>query len=333
MSALPIVHPGMREAVAPPEHRGLARDEVRLLVTDRAARTHVDDRFRNLAAYVRPGDLFVVNDSATVPAALRATRADGTMLLLHVATKIDERLWMAEPRGTVAAGETLALEDGASATAIAPVDAAHPRLWYVRFDLPLAMNAYLAKVGEPIRYGYVHERFPLADYQTIFARHNGSAEMPSAARPFSMRVVREVQRAGGTFTAVTLHCGVSSFERPERPATERYDVPLKTADAVNRARESGRRVIAVGTTVVRALESSVRSGLVTASSGWTDIVIEPHTRIYAADAIVTGFHEPAATHLSMLRAFIDAELLDDAYALAAAEGFACHEFGDIHLIA
>lgn len=333
MSALPMSATGMREAVAPPEYRGLARDEVRLLVTDRAARTHVHDRFRNLASYVRPGDLFVVNDSATVPAALRATRANGDSLMLHVATKIDERLWMAEPRGSVDAGEMLALEDGATATPIAPVDAAHPRLWYVRFDLPLAMSAYLAKVGEPIRYGYVRERFPLADYQTIFARRNGSAEMPSAGRPFSSRVVRDVQRVGGTFAPITLHCGVSSFERPERPATERYAVPLKTADAVNRARESGRRVIAVGTTVVRALESSVQGGKVTASSGWTDIVIEPHTRLYAADAIVTGFHEPAATHLSMLRAFVDAELFDEAYALAASEGYAYHEFGDIHFIA
>lgn len=331
MSAVPFV--GMQEAIAPPERRGIARDEVNLLVTNRQSRTHVHDRFRNLAAYVRPGDVFVVNDSSTMAAALRAVRVDGTPIVLHVATMIDERLWTAEPRASVVAGETFALPDGGSATAIAPVDPARPRLWYVRFDLPVSMHAYLTKAGEPIRYGYVRERFPLSEYQTMFARKSGSAEMPSAARPFSARVVHEVRAAGGTFVPITLHCGVSSFELPERPSTERFAVPEKTAGVVNAARAEGRRIVAVGTTVVRALESSVRDGRVSPASGWTDIVIEPETRLYAVDALVTGFHEPAATHVSMLRAFVDAGLLDDAYAEAASAGYRYHEFGDIHFIA
>ena len=323
---------GLREAIAPPERRGIARDDVRMLVTDRSKRSHVHDRFRNLAAYVKPGDVFVVNDSATVAAAVRATRKNGDVLTLHVATMIDPHLWMVEPRGAVAFGETLDLPDGGTATLLSPVDPKFARLWYARLDLPLPMHAYLAKVGEPIRYGYVNERFPLSDYQTMFARESGSAEMPSAARPFTSRVVREVRRAGGRFVAITLHCGVSSFERPERPATERYVVTPQAALEVNRARDEGRRVIAVGTTAVRALESSVHGDRAIASSGWTDIVIEPETRVRSVDALLTGFHEQAATHMSMLRAFVDGELLDEAYGLAADEGYYYHEFGDIHLI-
>jgi S-adenosylmethionine:tRNA ribosyltransferase-isomerase len=306
---------------------------VRLLVTDRAAGTHVHDSFFNLSVYVRSGDVFVVNDSATMPAAVRATRQNGETIALHVATTIDPTLWTVEPRGLVAVGEVLSLPDGGVVTLITPVDPEFARLWYARFELPLPMHAYLAKVGEPIRYGYVHERFPLTDYQTIFARRNGSSEMPSAARPFSSRVVREVRRAGGQFVTVTLHCGVSSFEYPERPATERYTVSPEAANAINEARSDGRRIVAVGTTAVRALESSVYDERVVASSGWTDLVIDPDTKIRVVDALITGFHEPAATHMSMLRAFVDAKLLEEAYAIAAEEGYYHHEFGDIHLIA
>lgn len=320
------------EATAPAERRGLARDGVRLLVTDRASRRHVHARFTELAAHLRAGDLLVVNDSATLPAALTASRENGEQLLLHVSTKFDERLWMTEPRGTVLLGEELRLPDGGSAVLIAPVDPNRPRVWYAWFQLPSPMNTYLARYGEPIRYAYVTERFPLADYQTIFARVPGSAEMPSAARPFTPRVVADLRAAGVELQTITLHCGVASYEAPERPGPERYAVSHATAEAVNAARNQGRRVIAVGTTALRALESAVHGDGLLAASGWTDLVLDAGHRMRSADGLLTGFHDETATHLWVLRAFLDRELLASAYDEAAEYGYAYHEFGDVHLI-
>lgn len=215
---------------------------------------------------------------------------------------------------------------------IAPVEPEHPRLWYARFDLPLPMYAYLARFGEPIRYGYLKQRIPLEEYQTLFAREPGSSEMPSAARPFTPRVVDALRRRGVEFRAVTLHCGVASFESPERPATERFAVTHSTAEAVNQARREGRRVIAIGTTALRALESAVARGEVVAASGWTDLFVDETYRPKAVDGLLTGFHDPAATHLGILRAFLDGALLRSAYAEAAEHAYHYHEFGDVHLI-
>ena len=332
MNACALQTSSLREAVAPPERRGIARDEVRLLVTDRQHRTNTHTRFLQLAGFLQPGDVLVVNDSATLPAAIDATRGSGQTLKLHVSTMIDRRLWTVEPRGSVRSGEELQLPGGASAIAIAPVEPEHPRLWYAWFDLPSPMSEYLLQFGEPIRYGYMRERFPLSDYQTVFANEYGSSEMPSAARPFTPRVLTALRDRGVEIAAITLHCGVSSFEAPERPATERYAVSPETAHIVNQAKAESRRIIAAGTTPLRALESAMRDRGVVASSGWTDLVIEAEYRPKVVDALLTGFHDTAATHQWILRAFLDPELLSSAYADAAESGYYQHEFGDLHLI-
>ncbi len=332
MSAAEPLVPVLRDAIAPPEYRGLARDEVRLLVTDRTAHTHRHARFGDLPDFVRAGDLFVVNDSATVPAALRAVRRDGGELMLHLATHLLERLWLVEPRAAVVRGEALSLPGGLHAVLLAPLDEQRPRLWCAELSPAPVIEEYLAAFGEPIRYGYVRERFPLNAYQTIFARVPGSAEMPSAARPFSPRVVHALRERGATFAHVTLHCGVSSYEQPERPASEPFEVPFETADAVRHARDEGRRVIAVGSTVVRALESSVRNGLPIASAGRTDLVLDERYVPHVVDALLTGFHHASATHQWMLRAFAASADLREAYRQAAEHGYRQHEFGDSHLI-
>jgi S-adenosylmethionine:tRNA ribosyltransferase-isomerase len=166
----------------------------------------------------------------------------------------------------------------------------------------------------------------------MFARTRGSAEMPSAARPFTPTVVETLRQRGVTIAPITLHCGVSSFEAPERPPMERFAVPHTTAKTVSDARRTAGRVIAVGTTVVRALESSMLDGRVVASSGWTDLVIDARHRVRSVDGLLTGFHEPAATHLWLLESFLDSALLNCAYAEAADRGYRYHEFGDVHLI-
>lgn len=332
MTAAPVFAHGLVEATEPPEYRGVARDGVRMLVTDRQARSHSHAHFYDLPAILRRGDLLVVNNSATLPAAIRAQRNSGDAVQLHVSTKIDERLWMVEPRGPIDAGEVLTLPGGASATVIAPVEPRRPRLWYVAFQSNAPMYAYLAQFGAPIAYAYLDRSFPLRDYQTLFAREIGSSEMPSAARPFTKAVVAQLRRHEVEVATITLHCGVASFEAPERPGIERFTVSHATADRVNAARHDGRRVVAVGTTVVRALESAAADGGVSATQGWTDLFIDDTYQLKVVDAVLSGFHAASATHLSMLHAFMDAELLGSAYAEAGEYGYAYHEFGDVHLI-
>jgi S-adenosylmethionine:tRNA ribosyltransferase-isomerase len=194
------------------------------------------------------------------------------------------------------------------------------------------MYAYLAQFGTPITYAYVNRSFPLRDYQTLFAREIGSSEMPSAARPFTKAVVAQLRHRGIEVATITLHCGVASFETRERPGIERFTVSPAAADRVNAARREGRRVVAVGTTVVRALESAATDDSVIAAQGWTDLFVDETYPLKAVDALLSGFHAATATHLSMLRAFMDAKLLESAYAEAGEYGYAYHEFGDIHLI-
>ncbi|HEY0798925.1 MAG TPA: S-adenosylmethionine:tRNA ribosyltransferase-isomerase [Candidatus Baltobacteraceae bacterium] len=324
--------PPANEAKTAPERRGLARDGVRLLVTEASTATHRDATFRELPAFLRPGDLLVVNDSATLPAALAATASDGRLVPLHLSTHISNELWLAEPRAPVTAGERATLADGASATFIAPVDAAKPRLWYTALTLEQPVFAYLMKHGKPIRYNYVTEPLALADYQTMFARVLGSAEMPSAGRPFTPRVVIALQARGIGLAAITLHTGVSSAERDERPYSERFAVSAACAAAVNAARCAGGRVIAVGTTVVRALESAVLEGEAAATRDWTDLIVTPKHQLRLVDGLLTGLHEPASSHLDLLRAFLNSSALRAAYGHARDAGYLWHELGDVHLI-
>jgi S-adenosylmethionine:tRNA ribosyltransferase-isomerase len=325
--------PAANEATTAPERRGLERDGVRLLVTDRATGAQHDAAFRDLARFLRRGDLLVVNDSATIPAALVARATDGAWFALHLSSRISAELWVAEPRErAIAAGERAALDEGGGVTFLAPVDAEHPRLWYVLLDLPRSVDAFLARHGTPVRYRYFTQALPLAAYQTIFARVPGSAEMPSAGRPFSAQVLEQVRGAGVGLAAITLHTGVSSAERHERPYREWFDVSPPAAAAVNGARRGGGRVIAVGTTVVRALESAAAGGEAVAASGWTDLIVTRERGSRVVDALLTGFHEPQASHLDLLRAFGGDALLESAYAHALAAGYLWHEFGDVHLL-
>jgi S-adenosylmethionine:tRNA ribosyltransferase-isomerase len=332
VTAAPAFSRGLIEATEPPEYRGVARDGVRMLVSDRHKCSHTHAYFYDLPLLLRTGDLLVVNDSATLPASILARQSDGDAIRLHVSTKIDERLWTVEPRGRVAQGRTLTLPGGATATMIAPVEPSQPRLWYAAFQLNAPMYVYLAEFGTPIRYAYLRRSFPLRDYQTLFAREIGSSEMPSAGRPFTKSVVAELCDRGVEIATVTLHCGVASFEASERPATERIRVSYATAARVNNARRKGHRVIAAGTTVVRALETAATDEGVLATNGWTDLIIDETYRPKVVDALLSGFHDANATHLSLLHAFIDADLLQDAYARAAESGYRSHEFGDIQLI-
>lgn len=326
------------EAHEPPEARGLARDEVRLLVGEVSTGAVSHHRFPDLPRLLRPGDVLVVNTSGTLPAAVPVA---GSELAVHFSTELPDGGWLVElrqsvgkasrPYGGGAAGQRFPLSGGGSVTLDRPYSRA--RLWHATVDTVGSVPAYLRRFGQPIRYGYVPRPWPLPYYQTVFATEPGSAEMPSAARPFSDRVVTRLVAAGVLLAPVLLHTGVASPEVHERPYPEWFVVPANSARVVTQARAAGGRVIAVGTTAVRALESAVTpDGEVAAASGWTDVVVTPERGVRAVDGLLTGFHEPRASHLDLLATVAGRSLLDRMYAEAIEARYLWHEFGDVNLI-
>ncbi len=331
------VPPGA-EAREPPERRGLARDGVRLLVAGPRGADHL--RFADLPRALAPGDLVVVNTSATVPAAVDGVREDGAPAPVHVATPLDDGRWVVEVRRADGrgpdlgrrAGERIALPGGVGLHLESPYpDPAAPpgRLWTAHARPPVTALGYLARHGRPIGYRHLSGRFPLADHQTVYATEPGSAEMPSAGRPFTESLIVRLVARGVAVAPVVLHASVSSPELHEPPVAERFTVPAATARWVEGTRAAGRRVVAVGTTVVRALESAAApDGTVAPASGWTDLVLGPDRPARVVTSIVTGLHEPEASHLLLLEAVAGPGRVAEAYAEALAHGYLWHEFGD-----
>jgi S-adenosylmethionine:tRNA ribosyltransferase-isomerase len=330
------------EASAPPEARGMTRDAVRMMVAHRETGELVHTTFALLPAFLNEGDLVVVNTSGTIPAALTATTAAGDEIAVHLSTRLDDGRWVVEPRRI--AGQTTARwpdDEPPRVLTLAP-DAAMTlrerylgsrRLWVAELDLPQPVLTWLTVHGRPIRYGYVERPWPLSAYQNVYVTEPGSAEMPSAGRPFTPDVIMRLVAKGVGVTPVVLHTGVASLESDELPYPEHAHVSPTTAMRVNATRAAGGRVIAVGTTVVRALESAVDcEGTVHPFDGWTDVVITPERGVRAVDGLLTGWHEPEASHLLMLEAVAGRPLLEASYAASLAEGYQWHEFGDEHLI-
>jgi S-adenosylmethionine:tRNA ribosyltransferase-isomerase len=320
-----------------------ARADVRLMVAHRASGRIAHGRFTDLGDALDPGDLLVVNTSAVVPAAIDARGPGGEELRLHLSTEQPGGFWVVEPRRPAGAGTErqphvpahLVLAGGGRAELLAPYPAGtgHARLWLARLDLGGPVLPYLAAHGQPIRYAHTQGAWPIEAYQSVFSRVPGSAEMPSAARPFTDALVTDLVTRGVVLAPVTLHTGVSSQEAGEPPYAERYDVPPVTAALVNAARAEGRRVVAVGTTVVRALETTAdESGRSHPGHGWTELVVTPERGVRVVDGLLSGWHEPESSHLAMLEAVGGPELVDRSYATAVADGYRWHEFGDSHLI-
>lgn len=338
------------EAGEPPEARGLARDQVRLMVSYQSTNQVVHTQFRHLPAYLQAGDVLVINTSGTMNAALKAKRTDGTPLELHLSTHLPADLWVVEvrqPDGSstkpfyrALPGERLTLPQAASVTLHVPYLPQHRltpdgqiRLWIATLNLPAPLQDYLARHGFPIRYKYVRQAWPSDYYQTVYATEPGSAEMPSAGRAFTPQLMTQLVARGVQIAPLVLHTGVASLEDHEPPYEEFYRVPPETAHLANQARASGNRVIAVGTTVVRALETVTGlNGLTYPGQGWTDLVITPERGLRAVNAMLTGLHEPQASHLAMLQALAGLEHLQLAYAEALQQRYLWHEFGDLHLI-
>ena len=296
-------------------------------------------RFRHLPELLEPGDLVVVNTSATLPGRLPARRADGATVSLHWSTSLDDGDWVVEVRRRENDGPDLGVEpatvltlpDGIRLTLVAgyPDPSRASRLWRARPAPAVPVTAYLQEHGTPIRYRHLRGTFPITAFQTVYAAEPGSAEMASAGRPFSEEVLVALMIRGVPVVPLTLHTGVSSPELHEPPYPERFAVPEVTARLVTSTRVAGRRVVAVGTTVTRALEAATGDDDVTrAAAGWTDLVLGPDRPARAVTGLLTGLHEPGASHLQLLAAVAGPELVAAAYGRAVAEHYLWHEFGD-----
>ncbi|MBL8134426.1 MAG: S-adenosylmethionine:tRNA ribosyltransferase-isomerase, partial [Anaerolineae bacterium] len=294
--------PSHLQATAPAEARGRSRDQARLLVSTPQGHQHAI--FRDLPALLEPGDLLVVNDSATLPASLPAS-SGGLSFIVHFSTDYGGGIWLIEPRWSAAQPGPLPLNSGdalAMPGLTGRLISRFPgldRLWFVRFDGDV--QTAMTRFGAPIRYGYVSQRYPLTAYQTAFARNPGSAEMPSAAYPFTPDVVRRLRERGVGVTAITLHTGVSSLEVEHETVEdhplfpEPFAVSRRAADAVNAAHREGRRVIAVGTTAIRALESAWNGSQVVPRAGFTRVYVHPGAGIHTVNGLITGLHDPVTS--------------------------------------
>jgi S-adenosylmethionine:tRNA ribosyltransferase-isomerase len=344
-------------APAPPEHRGLRRDEVRLLVASPDGITHT--RFHTVADHLRPGDAVVINRSATVAGAWDGHSRLHGRVVLHAASQLSQAVqtpedhrpdapddWVIEVRTSpdaarsvldaepgeefIARGLTLILAEPYPAAGSSPTGRGN-RLWRARVDGDL--RAHLRRHGRPIAYGYLDRRYPLSDYQTVFGTVPGSAEMPSAGRPFTHPLITALVARGIAVLPVTLHTGVSSQEAGEAPQPEWFEVPASTARLVEATRVGGGRVVAVGTTVTRALESAVADdGRLEGRSGWTERVVTPAEPPRMVNGLITGWHDPQASHLLLVEAVAGTELTQRAYEQAVRHGYLWHEFGDSALL-
>jgi S-adenosylmethionine:tRNA ribosyltransferase-isomerase len=344
-SAVHFVPDADATAPAPAEARGISREDVRLLVASPDGVVHA--QFRDLPDHLHAGDLVVVNDSATIAGEVDAEWRRGRgPVVLHVATPLDDGTWVTEIR-TAPDGSRAVLDAAPGDAVVAgavevtlveayPQGGSSPtgrgnRLWRARVSGPL--DEHLRRHGRPIAYGYLSRRYPLSSYQTVFATRPGSAEMPSAGRPFTHGLVTRLVSKGVAIAPITLHTGVSSQEAGEAPQAERFRVPGTTARLVNAVRAGGGRVVAVGTTVTRALESAVRAdGVVVEAEGWTDRVVTPAAPPRVVTGLVTGWHDPHASHLLLVEAVAGPELTQRAYEAAVAEHYLWHEFGDSALL-
>ena len=339
-SELRFHRPKELAATRPAEVQGRSRDSGRLLVSSPGGHLHA--RFVDLADHLRAGDLLVVNRSATLPASLQATGKRGSFTL-NLSTNYGAGLWLAEPRlgpaepgplPNLSAGDVFEV-GGGEGRLIAPYPGL-ARLWFVHIDGDVCR--LLQQSGRPIRYGYLDNEYDLDYYQTIFSSVPGSAEMPSAAYPFTQRVLRRLNNQGIRLAGILLHTGVSSLELTAEQVEnhlvypEPYKVSSSTARAVNAARVRGSRVIAIGTTVVRALESAWDGKQIRPSAGFTSLYIHPNKKVNVVDGLLTGLHDPVTSHLAMLYAIAGKELIQEAYAEAVQMGYRWHEFGDSHLI-
>jgi S-adenosylmethionine:tRNA ribosyltransferase-isomerase len=338
-SAMKFELPQELNAKEPPERRGIRRDYVKMMVLNKTTCSSEHTQFYRLDEYLKKGDLLVLNASRTVPAVLKSMReTDGAEVEVRLAHRKNESVWEALPvSGKLTKGDVIRFSPALTATVIE--QSSDSPFVLLSFNLCCSsLYNQIYSLGEPVRYEYIQEPWNLDYYQTVFATIPGSVEMPSAGRAFSWELLFRLQKKGVRIAYITLHTGLSyllddKWHKGPDKNFENYEVPKETADLIRVTKKAGGRVIAVGTTVVRALETvALEKREIEAHSGWTNLYITEDTKLEICDGLITGMHEPEASHLQLLSAFVDKGKLYEAYQDAIKQRYLWHEFGDMNLI-
>lgn len=336
--------PGQLSCAKPTELRNISRDEVRLLVTTGNGDVG-HSYFRRFTDYLVAGDVLVVNTSATQPAAFPVKLPNNRKGMVHFSTQINDCEWLVEVREIIGnrvvrwkeGEENMVFQIPSKATIKLKrkfyADRKLLHLWVVEFNSGMDFQSYMNKYGQAIKYEDLEKSYPLDYYQTFFSSHPGSSEMPSAGRGFTQDLVNKLLQKGIAFAPILLHTGVSSLEENERPYPEYFEINPLSASVINNAKRNGGRVIAVGTTAVRAVETATNdSGKVLPYKGNTHLNITSNYRMKMVDSLLTGFHEPRASHLHMLQSLAGIQHIEKAYSVAVDNHYYWHQFGDLHLI-
>lgn len=334
-------------AKEPPERRGIARDQVRLMVIDRESGQVSHSRFDHISEFLQAGDLLVFNSSRTLPASLQGCGDTiGQCIEVRLAEHLPDDSWLALllcRRGDpfmcgLNTGMTIDFSKELTGV-VTDRDERIPRLWKIKFSRKgTDLIDQIYKLGQPIRYEYVSAPWNLDYYQTVYAREPGSAEMPSAGRAFTWKILFDLKKMGVEVAYLTLHTGLSSYmddqlDKEHPMSEEEFFIGENSADLINLVKESGGRIIAVGTTVVRALESATDvNGRVRSGHNYTRLKIDRNHLLRNVDGLLTGLHEPEASHLDLLNAFLSVVRIDKAYKEAVSMKYLWHEFGDLNLI-
>ncbi len=328
----------------PTEQRQLPRDGVRLLVTTGAG--DIDHTtFSKIDSHLEKGDVLVVNTSATRPAAFRVALPENREGVIHISTHLSGGDWLVEVR-EIKGAKTLRWKEGIEGMVFRlPLssqislkkrfykDNQLLHLWIAEFHSTRKLEDLMSQFGLPIKYDKLDELYPLEFYQTFFSISPGSSEMPSAGRAFTDIVVNNLLTKGVVFAPILLHTGVSSLEEDERPYPEYMEISPLSASIINHAKDSGKRIIAVGTTAMRAVESATNDkGAVQPFLDYTSLFIDENYSMRAINGLLTGFHEPRASHLFMLQSLAGIGHIERAYQIALAKNYYWHQFGDLHLI-
>lgn len=330
------------------------RDASRLLVCDRATQTHQHRHFYDLPEFLRSGDLLVANDTSVINARLHGQKPTGGKVEVLLLRKLDDVTWEALVGGRNVKQIVFSAsgKEGKQISAEA-VERPGEVAFTVRFNEPI--EPYLDVLGETPLPPYIHEK--LSDpsrYQTVYARVAGSAAAPTAGLHFTPQLLERIQAMGVRIAFVTLHVGLDTFKPIEEETVEAHkihtewcELPPATAEAINEARAKGGRIIAVGTTSARTLESchvarlsgetsltQQPSNLATIQpfSGFTSLYITPGYRWKVVDALITNFHLPRSMLLAMIGAFMGMDFMRRTYALAIRERYRFYSFGDAMLI-
>lgn len=334
--------PNQLNASMPPERRGVRRDRVKMLVLDRQSGRAEHTIFYNLEQYLKAGDVLILNNSRTIPAQLTGTYLEGEKeqeVTVRLAHRLSEDIWQALLLGKTEWRKGDQITFTPHLSAIVEEYRTDKPLVTIKFSICCkALFDQVYSIGQPIRYEYIETPWDLDYYQTVFASVPGSVEMPSAGRAFSWEMILDLKKKGIQIGFLQLHTGLSYYEDDKWPRhpeenKEEFVIPTETAALIKNAKEQGGRVIAVGTTVVRALEAMyLVHRNIEGLHHWTNLYIDPSYSLNIVDGLITGMHEPEASHLDMLSAFISPDLLNKAYENAIEEHYLWHEFGDMNLI-